>query len=313
MPAGAAEGCRTLAAMTNRAVAPRGTRAGRGRRAKPSAPTAGGPGSRRAWRLRVRGKRTLAVLIALVALLLGADYATAALTESAVSKAMRTQLNLADDPSVRINNFPFLAQAIAGRYKSVDVNANHMAIGPFRDVQVRTQLRDVALPLSQLLAGSRTVAVREVEGTVRIGAPDIERLLPGVDKFYIDGIDAAGLENAVEDGADPALLQLDAATAARLGGTVALLGEEQQVSIIAELQLADGQAQIVPRDVRLGDADADPLPAAVQQPLSRLFTLRLDPGDLPLEVTPTRLRATSGGLEISGLTGRLVLGDGGLS
>ena len=49
---------------------------------------------------------------------------------------------------------------------------------------------------------------------------------------------------------------------------------------------------------------------AVQQTLSREFTLTLDPGALPLEVTPTTLRASSGGLEISGFTGRLVLGPG---
>src|ERR671921_1614863 len=141
-------------------------------------------------RKALRIKRSVAALIVLVAAAIGIDYGAAAITESVLAREMRTQLNLADDPSVRINNFPFLTQAIAGRYRSVDVTANHVAVGPLRDVQVRTQLRDVTAPLSQLLGGSRTVAVREAEGTVRIGAPDIERLLPGsVDKFYIDGID----------------------------------------------------------------------------------------------------------------------------
>jgi hypothetical protein len=262
-------------------------------------------GSRTALRVR----RTLAVVIVLVALVVGADYAAAALTESAVSRQMRTELNLVDDPSVRINGFPFLTQAIAGRYRSVDVTADHVTVGPLRDVQVRTQLREVTAPLSQLLGGSRTVAVREAEGTVRIGAPDIERLLPGVDKLYIDGIDANGLQKAVDDGADRALLQVDPATAARLGGTVDVLGSQQQVNVIAELQLAAGQAQIVPRDIRLGDANTE-LPAPVRRLLSDRFTLRLNPGGLPLQVTPTTLRATNGGLEISGLTGRLVFGAG---
>jgi hypothetical protein len=262
-------------------------------------------GSRTALRVR----RTLAVVIVLVALVVGADYAAAALTESAVSRQMRTELNLVDDPSVRINGFPFLTQAVAGRYRSVDVTADHVTVGPLRDVQVRTQLRDVTAPLSQLLGGSRTVAVREAEGTVRIGAPDIERLLPGVDKLYIDGIDANGLQKAVDDGADRALLQVDPATAARLGGTVDVLGTQQQVNVIAELQLAAGQAQIVPRDIRLGDANTE-LPAPVRRLLSDRFTLRLNPGGLPLQVTPTTLRATNGGLEISGLTGRLVFGAG---
>jgi hypothetical protein len=256
--------------------------------------------------LRVR--RTIALLIVLAAVAVGVDYAAAALTESAVSRHMRQQTGLADDPSVRINNFPFLTQAISGRYRSVDVTAEHIAVGPLRDVQLRTQLRDVRAPLSQLLGGSLSLAVREAEGTVRIGAPDVERLLPGVNKLYIDGIDAEGLERAVEEGADPALLQVDPATAARLGGNVDVLGEEQGVTVIAVLQIADGQVQLVPRDVRLGDSSADPLPLPVQRTLTRLFTLRLDPGVLPLQVTPTKLRASSGGLEISGLTGRLVLG-----
>jgi len=267
-------------------------------------------------RKALRIKRSVAALIVLVAAAIGIDYGAAAITESVVAREMRTQLALADDPSVRINNFPFLTQAISGKYRSIDVVADHMAIGPLRDVQVRSQLRDVAAPLSQMLEGPRTVTVREVEGTARIGAPDVERLISNssgvaVDKVYIDRIDADGLERAVdEDGADPALLKLDPANAVRLGGTVDVLGQEQQVAIIAELQLADGRAQITPRDVRLGDSDADPLPVALKRTLSRVFTLTLDPGSLPLQVTPTTLRATSGGLEISGLTGRLVLGAG---
>ena len=269
------------------------------------------PRSRRALRV----KRTVAAVVVLGAVAVGLDYGSAALTESVVARQMRSQLSLADEPSVRVNNFPFLYQAISGRYRSVDVTADHIAVGPLRDVQVRSQLRDVRAPLSQMLGdGPRTVTVREVEGTVRIGAPDVERLIREagdvpVDKLYIDGIDADGLEKAVDDGADPALLSLEPATAVRMGGTVDVLGQEQQVTIIAELQLADGRVQITPRDIRLDDADAQ-LPVALQRTLSRLFTLTLDPGGLPLQVTPTTVRATSGGLEISGLTGRLVLGPG---
>ena len=269
------------------------------------------PRSRRALRV----KRTVAAVVVLGAAAVGVDYGAAALTESVVARQMRSQLSLADEPSVRVNNFPFLTQAISGRYKSVDVTADHIVVGPLHDVQVRSQLRDVSAPLSQMLGdGPRTVTVREVEGTVRIGAPDVERLIREagdvpVDKLYIDGIDADGLEKAVDDGADPALLSLEPATAVRMGGTVDVLGQEQQVTIIAELQLADGRVQITPRDIRLDDADAQ-LPVALQRTLSRLFTLTLDPGGLPLQVTPTTVRATSGGLEISGLTGRLVLGPG---
>ena len=274
------------------------------------------PPPRAGSRTALRVKRTVAVLIVLGAAAVGADYGAAALTESAVAREMRSQLGLTDDPSVRLNNFPFLTQAISGRYRSVDVVADHVAVGPLQDVQVRSQLRDVSAPLSQMLSdGPRTVTVREVEGTARIGAADVERLIRSasdvpIDKLWIDRIDADGLEQAVEDGADPALATLDPAKAVRLGGTVEFLGQEEQATIIAELQLADGRVQITPRDIRLAGDDGVQLPVVLERTLSRLFTLTLDPGALPLEVTPTTLRATNGGLEISGLTGRLVLGAG---
>ena len=104
-------------------------------------------------RKALRIKRSVAALIVLVAAAIGIDYGAAAITESVVAREMRTQLALADDPSVRINNFPFLTQAISGKYRSIDVVADHMAVGPLRDVQVRSQLRDVAAPLSQMLGG----------------------------------------------------------------------------------------------------------------------------------------------------------------
>ena len=186
-------------------------------------------GSRRGLRIR----RAVAAVIVLVALVIAADYAAAAAAEAAVSRQMRAELSLADDPSVRINNFPFLTQALSGHYRSVDVTADHLTVGPLRDVELRTQLRDVTAPLSQLLGGTHTVAVREAEGTVRIGAPDIERLIPGVDKLYIDGIDANGLQDAVKNGSDPSLLQIDPVTAALMGGTVDVVCQKQQVNIFA--------------------------------------------------------------------------------
>ena len=81
------------------------------------------------------------------------DARFAALAESAVSRHMREQLNLSDDPSVRVYIFPFLVQVVAGTYRSVDVTAEHISVGPLRDVQLRTQLRGVQVPLSELLGG----------------------------------------------------------------------------------------------------------------------------------------------------------------
>ncbi|WP_219417607.1 LmeA family phospholipid-binding protein [Pseudonocardia nigra] len=254
-------------------------------------------------------RRLVIGLLVLVGLFVAVDFGAAALAESAVSRQMREQIGLVDDPAVRINGFPFLTQALSGEYSSVDVQASRIRVGELQDVSITAQLRDVTAPLSMLLAsGPKTLQVDEAEGTVRIPAEDLERQVPGIDDLRVETIDEDALEQAVDDGADPSLAQIDPDTAARLVGTSSLLGQDVEVSVIAVLELVDGAAQIVPRDIRLGGSDAPALPSAVQQELQELFTLRIDPGSLPFEVTPTTLQARNGALELSGTASNLVLG-----
>jgi hypothetical protein len=81
--------------------------------------------------------------------------------------------------------------------------------------------------------------------------------------------------------------------------------------VIATLQLAGRQIQISPRDIRIGSGpQAARLPEAVQSGLRTMFTLRIDPGTLPFQVTPTMLQAVDGGLLISGVAHDLVLSPG---
>jgi hypothetical protein len=257
-------------------------------------------------------KRLAIVLVVLVGLLVAVDYGAAALAESAVARQMRDQLGLDDDPGVRINGFPFLVQAVSGEYDSVDVDAFRVHVGELRDLHVHAELRGVQAPLGELLgSGSRTVTVREAEGTVRVLPNDLEHLIPGIDRMRIETIDDEALEKAVEDGSDPSLLEIDPDRAARLAGTATLLGQKLPISVIAVLEITDGQIRIVPHDVRVGDDDPEPLPAPLQRELRETFTLRVNPGTLPLDVTPTSLRARDGALEISGITRNLVLGAGG--
>ncbi|MCW0214464.1 MAG: DUF2993 domain-containing protein [Pseudonocardia sp.] len=258
-------------------------------------------------------KRLIIVLLVLVGVLVAVDYGTAALAESAVSRQMRERLGLADDPSVRINGFPFLTQALSGKYRSVEVEAERVPVGQLRQVDVRAQLDDVTAPLSELIgSGARTLRVAQADGSVRVGTTDLESLLPGVQKLTIANLDANAVDTLIRDGgADPGLRSLDPETLARFGGTVTVLGREQDVAVVAELQIVDGKMRIVPRDVRLGDADADPLPTPVQAVLERLFTIEVDPGTLPFEVTPTEFRARDGQLELLGTAKNVVLGDGG--
>jgi hypothetical protein len=221
---------------------------------------------------------------------------------------MRSQLGLADDPSVRINGFPFLTQAAAGEYSSVDVDAAHIAVGELRDLTVRAQMRDVSAPLPMLLgSGPKSLQVQVAEGSVRIPADSLQRLLPGVEKLRIETVDENALEQAADNGGDLAIADIDPNQVVRLVGTTSLL-QESEVSVLAELELTDGQIRIVPRDIRLGASNSPTIPVVAQKALTQLFTLSIDPGSLPLRITPTKLRAVDDALEISGRARDLTLG-----
>lgn len=259
-------------------------------------------------------RRLVIALLVLVGLFVAVDFGAAALAESAVSRQMREQIGLVDDPSVRINGFPFVIQALTGEYSSVDVEAYRIRVGELRELGVRAQLREVSAPLPMLLgSGPKSLTVQEVEGTIWIPSTDVERLVPGIDDLRIENIDEDVLEQAVEDGGENSLTQIDPDRAARLVGTVTLLGETSEVSVIAVLELVNGQAQIVPRDIRVGGSDAPSLPAPLQRTLEQRFTVRIDPGSLPLAAAPTELKADGGALEISGIAEGLTLGDGAVS
>jgi hypothetical protein len=187
-------------------------------------------------------------------------------------------------------------------------------VGELQELSVRAQLRDVSAPLPMLLgSGPKSLTVQEAEGTVRIPAADVERLVPGIEDLRIENVDEDALEQAVDDGGDKSLRALDPEDAVRLVGTATMLGQQSEVWVIAVLELVDGQAQIVPRDVRIGGNDAPPLPPSLQRTLEQRFTLRIDPGSLPLAATPTDLHALGGALEISGIAEDLTLGDGALA
>jgi hypothetical protein len=50
------------------------------------------------------------------------------------------------------------------------------------------------------------------------------------------------------------------------------------------------------------------LPASVQRSVAQMFTITVNPGSLPLKVTPTELTAVDGTLQISGTASNLTLG-----
>lgn len=253
-------------------------------------------------------KRLIVAVLVLAGVLVAADYAAAAAAESVVSRQLRERLGLADDPNVRINGFPFLTQAVAGEYGSIELTADRLQVGDLRNVQLRARLQDVAAPLSGLLgSGTPGLRVGTAEGSARVGDDDLGRMLPGVERLSLGNVDANGIADVISEGGDPTMRSLDPDSVARIAGDVPVGGgDTESVVVLAELQVAEGTMRIVPRDVR--SSSGDELPEPLAELVRQTFSLRVDPGGLPFGVVPTELQVKDGTLEIGGEATDVVIG-----
>lgn len=250
-------------------------------------------------------KKLVIIVLALVALLVGADFGLAAFAEYQVSKQMRAKLALSEDPDVRINGFPFLAQALGGDYRDITVKANGVPLGDkLHDVGLVADLYHVRLPLSDALGGRANAAtVDKVQGSLRFKASDIGRLL-GIPDLTIEPDPQEDQNPADAGGAASGQTGTSQDTEApvKLTGSTDLAGKQIQVTAHAVLALVGGQLQISARRVELNNSALGSLrvPDVIQQSVVRMFTFRLDPGTLPFAATPTKVHVENAALVIEG-------------
>lgn len=248
--------------------------------------------------------RTIVIgLLVLVGLGVGVDFAAAAVAEYRVSQATREELELSSDPSVRINGFPFFAEAAGGEFDEIEVGAVGVPVGALRDVGMEATLRSVNAPLSQLLSGiTDSVEVRRVTGRVRVRDSDLGRLI-GIPDLRITEPTDDETKEALGAGEDA-----ETRTAIRLTGSTEIAGQRTQLTVLGILELVDDQMHVTPTDLYLGRGTDEELrvPEPVREPLLKEFRARIDPGELPFTVTPTTVEVDQGSLVIEG-TGRNVV------
>ncbi len=246
-------------------------------------------------------RRLVIALLVLVGLFVAVDYGAAALAESAVSRQMREQIGLVDDPSVRINGFPFLYQALTGDYRNVEVSADRVTVARLNDVSVEATLHHVRVPFSQLVSGSAdTVRIDEVVGRVRIQAAELEKLI-NVEDLQVEKVTDRDTNAAGQPVPDNAV---------KLTGTAEVLGQRNRVTVIGSLGRAGGQVQIQAHTVEVNGQTLAPI---IEQTVLRLFTVRLDPGQLPFAVTPTSVKADDGSLVVEGNARNIVVNSSGVT
>jgi hypothetical protein len=270
-----------------------------------------------------RWKILVALLLVLAALLVAADFTFAAIGEYQVSKKMRTELKLADDPSVTIHGFPFMLQAARGDYQDIEIEANGIPIGDtLRDLQVNAHLYDVKVPLSELVSGSaHSVLISQVEGQVKISAADVNRAFNATDVGQ-----ALQVSNLTIGPTPPDTLYdtppttptpttnpyTDTSVGVRLSFSINVAGRPLKINAYGLLGLSGTKIQVQPTRLELVDGVTTlKVPDTLQQPIFAALSTELDLGKaLPFTVVPTKVGVDSNAFSVSGKATNVQLGSG---
>lgn len=252
-------------------------------------------------------KKLAITLVILFALLVGADFATAAFTEQQVSKEVGKQLKVQQEPDVSINGFPFLTQAAAGNLRDVQLAAKSAQVGDLQDVDLEADLHNARFTPSEVISGNaNNLAVDNMVARVKLKSADVGRLI-GVQDLAINPAPQGALNGTDESsgqgdqaGSGPA--EDKTRTTVAMDGTVNIAGTENRVSVVAVLALVDGQLEVTPKKLSLDNDTIGQLslPPAFEEAILSQFNTTLDPGMLPFEVTPTGVRAERGSLVAEG-------------
>lgn len=236
-------------------------------------------------------------LVLLLGLAVLADFGAAAWAEYRVSRAVRDGGGLDSDPAVTINGFPFLKQALDGRYDHVEITATKVDTELLDDITIEATLLGAHAPASQLLDGSlRAIPVDELRGRVMIdatelgqlfGIPDLQVSAPPADKS--DGTGGSGGSGPVTAGG------------VVLTGTVPVGPISTRVSVQADLVLDDARVHVVASDLYIGPEGADfTVPDVLKPHVLSLFTATIDSQSLPFGVLPTTVEAQGSRIVIEG-------------
>ncbi len=216
-------------------------------------------------------KRLLITLVVLTVVVVAVDRVGAAVATRAVASQV-TATGEVMDPSVSINGFPFLTQALSGRYDDIEVSGTGVT-GDQGVSEFDARLTGVRLPLAEALSGRvSAVPVDRIEATVLLPYASLERRL-GERRLRLS---AAG-------------------DLLRVTGSVNVLGRTLSASALSSVRV-DGKAVVVTAQrFEVGSKPADKvLSAALGSRLDFRVTMAALPYGLVLQsvqVEPAGVRA----------------------
>ncbi|WP_346620262.1 DUF2993 domain-containing protein [Blastococcus montanus] len=182
-------------------------------------------------------KALAVVLLVLLGLGVLADRVAMAIAEGQVARQLAAQSALAGPPDVDIRGFPFLTQAVGGRYEDVRISLDAETLGRREGTQAEVALTGVWVPLSAVLSGQvQEVPVERIDGTATLSYALLSDELGGDTVLRREG-DGLRITRTVE--------LLGRSVPLTAAGTVALDGDE----LVIDVERASGAGLPVPDEL----------------------------------------------------------------
>lgn len=237
-------------------------------------------------------RKLLVAVGVLVLLLLAADRVAPVVAGGIVAKRVGSEAELSTPPEVTFHGFPFLTQAVGGRYDDVQVTARGVRVGALRGIEVDSHFRGLHAPLGDVIGRNlQTVPIDRIGGTARIGYADLVRAADLPQGVTVDSVSRDG------DGL-------------RINGTARFAGRSVTASATASVGVS-GDALVVTAKKVTFDEPPDGVPG-MQVPADQL-SFSVPMRGLPFHLRITDVRPADDGLRVSAEARDVVFGQGGLS
>jgi hypothetical protein len=216
-------------------------------------------------------------LILAIGLVIAADRIGLAVAQDEIAKNVASQYGLDHKPTVKIKGFPFLNQALNGKYGEIDV-----AVGDVTQLGVHltntvVTLKGVTAPLSDAVHGNASNMVADTAtSTATVSYADVDKESPRGMKVSAKG------------------------SALQVRGPVTVLGVTRTLTATVTVRPSGRSVRVLPQTVNAGGAT---LPVALIQ---QAFTFTMPVKGLPLntrisdvQVQPDGLRVTTTGEHVN--------------
>lgn len=249
-------------------------------------------------------------LVILAGLVVGADFAFAAVAEHQVSQQARKKFELRDDPAVNIHGFPFTTQALSGDYGHITVSSAGVRVRDLRELEITADLYRVRAPLNDVLEGNASaMRIGTIDGRIKVKQSDLGRIIklptltidPAAEQYVRTGDKAFEIDPDKPEELDALENTEDGTAGIRLSADTEIAGTKLRIIAFALIELKGTSVRIEPMRLELDkNGDTTVVPTAVRELLLPKFQTTINPGSLPFNASPTGVSVERGALVVNG-------------